>query len=39
MKRYGQKFGEYMVDVFMGDRTFPANVKKKLAQKIKQAVF
>lgn len=39
MKKYGQKFGEYMVDVFMGDRSFPVNVKKKLKEKIKESLF
>jgi flavin-dependent dehydrogenase len=39
MKKYGQKFADYMVDVLMGDRSFPVNVKKKLAQKIKEALF
>ena len=39
MKKYGQKFANYMVDVLMGDRSFPVNVKKKLAQKIKESVF
>ncbi|MFY0631234.1 MAG: NAD(P)/FAD-dependent oxidoreductase [Flavobacteriaceae bacterium] len=38
-KKYGQRFGEFMVDILMGDKTFPVNVKKKLAQKIKEAVF
>lgn len=38
-KKYGQKFGEFMVDILMGDKTFPVNVKKKLAQKIKESVF
>ncbi|MBL4605774.1 MAG: NAD(P)/FAD-dependent oxidoreductase [Flavobacteriaceae bacterium] len=38
-KKYGQRFGEYMVDILMGDKTFPVNVKKKLAQKIKESVF
>ena len=39
VKRYAQKFGEYMVDILMGDKSFPIDVKKKLAQKIKEAVF
>ena len=38
-KKYGKRFGEFMVDILMGDKTFPVNVKKKLAQKIKEAVF
>mgnify|MGYP000503960280 CR=1 FL=1 len=32
-------FGEYMVDILMGDKSFPMDVKKRLAQKIKEAVF
>lgn len=39
LKKHGQRFGEYMVDILMGDKTFPVNVKKKLAQKIKEAIF
>lgn len=39
MKKHGKRFGEIMTDIFMGDRAFPVNVKKKLAQKIKEAVF
>ena len=39
LKKYANKFGEYMVDILMGDKSFPMDVKKRLAQKIKEAVF
>jgi len=39
LKKYANKFGEYMVDILMGDKSFPIDVKKRLAQKIKEAVF
>ena len=39
LKKYANKFGEYMVDILMGDKSFPVDVKKRLAQKIKEAVF
>lgn len=39
LKKYANKFGEYMVDILMGDKSLPMDVKKRLAQKIKEAVF
>lgn len=36
---YGQRFAEYMVDILMGEKEIPKNVKQKLKQKIKEAVF
>lgn len=39
MKKYGKRFGEFMVDILMGDKTFPVNVKKKLKEKIKENLF
>lgn len=39
MKKYAERFGEYMVDILMGDKTFPMDVKKKLKEKIKKSLF
>lgn len=39
LKKYGQRFSEAMADVFMGDRTYPHDIKKKITSKIKELVF
>lgn len=39
LKKYGQHFSEAMADVFMGDRTYPHDIKKKIGKKIKELVF
>lgn len=39
MKRYGDRFCEAMTDVFMGERSYPADIKKSLKQKLKNAIF
>ncbi|QMU64773.1 MAG: hypothetical protein GKR88_11065 [Flavobacteriaceae bacterium] len=39
LKRYGQRFCEAMADVFMGERSYPTDVKKRMKQKIKELVF
>ncbi|PZD79644.1 geranylgeranyl reductase family protein [Mesonia sp. K7] len=32
--KYGQRAAEYMTDIFMGDRTYPADIKKKVKKRI-----
>ena len=39
MKLYGERFCEAMTDVFMGERSYPNDIKKKIRQKIKGAIF
>lgn len=39
LKKYGQRFSEAMADVFMGDRSYPTDIKKRMTQKIKELVF
>ncbi len=39
MKRYGQRMCEEMTNVFMGERTYPADIKKKITSKLKSALF
>lgn len=39
LKKYGQRFSESMADVFMGDRSYPTDIKKRMTQKIKELVF
>ncbi|MFC2110677.1 geranylgeranyl reductase family protein, partial [Bacteroidota bacterium] len=39
MKKYGDRFCEAMTEVFMGERTYPADIKKKITEKIKGLVF
>lgn len=38
LKKYGQRFSEAMADVFMGDRSYPKDIKKKIKEKIKGIV-
>lgn len=38
LKKYGQRFSEAMADVFMGDRSYPKDIKKKITSKIKGIV-
>ncbi len=38
LKKYGQRFSEAMADVFHGDRSYPKNIKKSIADKIKSLV-
>ncbi|MDT7832078.1 NAD(P)/FAD-dependent oxidoreductase [Flavobacteriaceae bacterium S356] len=39
LKKYGQRFSEAMADIFMGDRSYPTDIKKRMTQKIKELVF
>ncbi|WP_139958134.1 geranylgeranyl reductase family protein [Flavicella sediminum] len=39
MKRYGSRMCEAMTEVFMGERTYPADIKKKITEKFKGMVF
>ena len=39
MKRYGQPLAEAMTDVFMGERSYPKDVVKKIKQKLKEKLF
>ncbi|MCL7764422.1 geranylgeranyl reductase family protein [Polaribacter sp. Z014] len=39
MKKYGDRFCEAMTDIFMGERSYPVDIKKKLKQKLKNVIF
>ena len=39
LKKYGQRYSDYMVDILSGDKPFPTNVKEKMKEKIKEAIF
>jgi geranylgeranyl reductase family protein len=39
MKKYGDRFCEAMTDFFMGERSYPTDIKKRIARKLKNAVF
>ena len=39
LKKFGQYFNEYMVDVLQGVKSFPTNVSERLRKKIKEALF
>lgn len=39
MKRYGNRFCEAMTEVFMGEKSYPTDIKKRITQKIKNAIF
>jgi geranylgeranyl reductase family protein len=39
MKMYGARFCEAMTDVFMGERSYPIDIKKKITSKLKKAIF
>ena len=39
LKKFGHRFSESMADVFMGDKVYPRNIKKKIKEKIKQLVL
>jgi len=39
LKKYGQRFSESMADIFMGDRSYPTDIKKRVKEKIKGLVF
>lgn len=39
LRKYGQRFGDLMVDILSGDKDFPTNVQEKLKAKIKEKLF
>lgn len=39
LKKYGQRMGDLMVDVFIEERPFPTNVKERMKEKIKEVLF
>jgi len=39
LKKYGQYFSDAMADVFHGDRSYPKDIKKSIAKKLKEIVF
>lgn len=39
LKKYGHRFCNAMTDVFMGERTYPVDIKKTVLQKIKKIMF
>lgn len=39
MKMYGPRFCEAMTDVFMGERSYPTDIKSRIGEKIKGAIF
>jgi geranylgeranyl reductase family protein len=39
MKMFGPRFCESMTDIFMGERSYPTDIKKKIGGKIKGAIY
>jgi geranylgeranyl reductase family protein len=39
MKMFGARFCESMTDIFMGERSYPTDIKKKIGGKIKGAIY
>ena len=39
MKKYGTRFCEAMTEVFMGERSYPTDIKKRITAKLKNAIF
>lgn len=39
IKKTGNRYGEYMTDIFMGDKSYPKDLVKTLKKKIKDAVL
>ena len=39
LKKYGQRFSDLMVDIFLGDKPFPTNVKARMKAKLKELMF
>lgn len=39
LKKYGQRFGDLMVDILLGDKPFPTNVKARMKEKVKELLF
>jgi geranylgeranyl reductase family protein len=38
-KKYGQRFSDYMTDIFAGDKSYPQDLMKKIRSKIKEMIF
>jgi geranylgeranyl reductase family protein len=38
-KKYGQRFSDYMTDIFTGDKSYPQDLMKKIRSKIKEMIF
>jgi len=39
LAKHGQRFADLMVDILLGDRPFPTNVKARMKKKIKELIF
>jgi len=39
LKKYGQRFSDYMGAIFMGDKTYPADIYETLLKKVKTSIF
>ena len=39
MKKYADKINEVMVQILMGERTYPTNIMKKIRQKLQRVIF
>jgi geranylgeranyl reductase family protein len=39
LKKYGQRFGDLMVDILVGDKPFPTKVKARMKEKVKELLF
>ena len=39
MKKHGPRFCEAMTEVFMGERSYPTDIKKRITAKLKNAIF
>ena len=39
LKKYGQRFGDLMVDILLGDKPFPTNVSERIKAKVKEKLF
>ncbi len=38
-KKYGQRFSDYMTDIFTGEKTYPQDIMKKIRTKMKEMIF
>ena len=39
MKKYGKRMSEVMTEIFMGERSYPADIKKSIVAKLKSKIF
>ena len=39
MKKFGDRFSQKMTDIFMGESTYPTNIKKRMAKKLTGFLF